>query len=265
MLKKQAGEKPTTVVVPDNEHNQEEINKNSQNLFFTGDNLEVLRHLQNNYRNSIDVIYIDPPYNTGNDGFVYPDSFEYSDEVLQDVFGLNENELNKLKSIQGKSTHSAWLTFMYPRLLLAKKILSEEGFMFISIDDNEQELLKLTCHELYGSDNLEEAIWQKQGNDGKSIFSGVSTIRNDHEMIYIVYKNRSLVEFNRPLELIEYKNNYGNADNDFRGNWMSAELGKSDARTISGGKNYYTIVSPTGVEWTRQWHYSEEEMKKIRK
>ena len=86
--KKQAGEKPTTVVVPDNEHNQEEINKNSKNLFFTGDNLEVLRHLQNNYRNSIDVIYIDPPYNTGNDGFVYPDSFEYSDEVLQDVFGL---------------------------------------------------------------------------------------------------------------------------------------------------------------------------------
>ncbi len=166
--KKQAGEKPTTVVVPDNEHNQEEINKNSKNLFFTGDNLEVLRHLQNNYRNSIDVIYIDPPYNTGNDGFVYPDSFEYSDEVLQDVFGLNENELYKLKSIQGKSTHSAWLSFMYPRLVLAKRLLNKDGIIFISIDDNEQSNLRIQLNELFGEDNSETFIWKKKGGAGNT-------------------------------------------------------------------------------------------------
>ena len=117
--KKQAGERPTTVIVPDNDHNQKEENINSKNLFFTGDNLEVLRHLQQNYANSVDFIYIDPPYNTGSDGFVYPDKFEYSDDQLKDMFAINDDELKRLKSIQGKATHSAWLTFMYPRLYLA--------------------------------------------------------------------------------------------------------------------------------------------------
>ena len=188
--KKQAGEKPTTVVVPDNKHNQEEINKNSKNLFFTGDNLEVLRHLQNNYRNSIDVIYIDPPYNTGNDGFVYPDSFEYSDEVLQDVFGLNENELNKLKSIQGKSTHSAWLTFMYPRLFLAKRLLNDEGIIFISIDEHEISNLNLLSNEIFGDNNfIDNFIWIK--NSTKNLSSTTST---NHEYVICYSKNRLVVE-----------------------------------------------------------------------
>ncbi len=114
--RRQAGEMPSTVIVPDEKQNQGE-GKNSKNLFFTGDNLEVLRHLQNNYQNKIDVIYIDPPYNTGSDGFVYPDSFEYSDDKLKDMFGLDDDQVEHLKSIQGKSSHSAWLTFMYPRLV----------------------------------------------------------------------------------------------------------------------------------------------------
>ncbi len=116
ITQKQAGEKSVTVIVPDAEHNTLAENKNSHNLFLTGDNLDVLRHLQNNYADTVDMIYIDPPYNTGSDGFVYPDHFEYSDRALQDMFGLNDTELARLKSIQGKSTHSAWLSFMYPRL-----------------------------------------------------------------------------------------------------------------------------------------------------
>lgn len=166
--KKQSGEKSMTVVVPDNVHNNKEINKNSKNLFFTGDNLEVLRHLQNNYQNSIDFIYIDPPYNTGNDGFVYPDSFEYTDKILQDIFGLNEQSLKKLKSIQGKSTHSAWLTFMYPRLFLAKRLLKESGIILISIDDNEQSNLKLLADEIYGENNfITKFIWEKTQHFGR--------------------------------------------------------------------------------------------------
>lgn len=148
--KKQAGERPTTVIVPDHDHNQKDENKNSKNLFFTGDNLEVLRHLQQNYTNSVDFIYIDPPYNTGSDGFVYPDNFEYSDNQLKDMFALNDDELKRLKSIQGKSTHSAWLTFMYPRLYLAKKVLKDTGVIFVSIDDNEQANLKLLMDEVFG-------------------------------------------------------------------------------------------------------------------
>ena len=152
--KKQAGERPTTVIVPDNDHNQKEENKNSKNLFFTGDNLEVLRHLQQNYANSVDFIYIDPPYNTGSDGFVYPDNFEYSDDQLKDMFALNDDELKRLKSIQGKATHDAWLTFMYPRLYLAKKVLKDTGVIFISIDDNEQANLKLLMDEVFGESSF---------------------------------------------------------------------------------------------------------------
>ncbi|MGJ3800261.1 DNA methyltransferase, partial [Limosilactobacillus fermentum] len=151
--RRQAGEMPTTVIVPDEKQNQGE-GKNSKNLFFTGDNLEVLRHLQNNYQNKIDVIYIDPPYNTGSDGFVYPDNFEYSDEKLKDMFGLDDDQVERLKSIQGKSSHSAWLAFMYPRLAMAKKLLAKDGVIFISIDDNEMADLKIMMDELYGEKQL---------------------------------------------------------------------------------------------------------------
>ena len=161
--KKQAGESATTVIVPDNEHNNLKVNKNSKNLFFTGDNLDVLRHLQNNYSNTIDMVYIDPPYNTGSDGFIYPDSFEYSDQSLKDMFGMSDDELARLKSIQGKATHSAWLTFMYPRLWLAKRLLSEKGVIFISIDDNEVMNLKLLCDEIFGEGNYIDTLhWKRK-------------------------------------------------------------------------------------------------------
>ncbi|MGN1279133.1 MAG: DNA methyltransferase, partial [Limosilactobacillus sp.] len=142
--RRQAGEMPNTVIVPDEKQNNGE-GKDSKNLFFTGDNLEVLRHLQTSYQNKLDVIYIDPPYNTGQDDFAYPDSFEYSDDQLQDMFGLDDDQLTRLKSIQGKSSHSAWLTFMYPRLQLAKHLLKRTGVIFISIDDNEDGNLKEIC------------------------------------------------------------------------------------------------------------------------
>lgn len=177
--KKQAGERPTTVIVPDNDHNQKEENKNSKNLFFTGDNLEVLRHLQQNYANSVDFIYIDPPYNTGSDGFVYPDNFEYSDDQLKEMFGLNEDELKRLKSIQGKATHSAWLTFMYPRLYLAKKVLKDTGVIFISIDDNEQANLKLLMDEVFGEGSfIAKFDWRKKtgANDAKDVAVITETI-----------------------------------------------------------------------------------------
>ncbi|WP_332384374.1 site-specific DNA-methyltransferase [Lactococcus laudensis] len=184
--KKQAGERPTTVIVPDNDHNQKEENKNSRNLFFTGDNLEVLRHLQQNYANSVDFIYIDPPYNTGSDGFVYPDNFEYSDDQLKDMFALNEDELKRLKSIQGKATHSAWLTFMYPRLYLAKKVLKDTGVIFVSIDDNEQANLKLLMDGVFGEGSLVAelpTIMNLKGNQDQFAFAGT------HEYTLVFAKN----------------------------------------------------------------------------
>ena len=189
--RKQTGEAPTTLIVPDNTHNKKEVNKRSENLFFTGDNLEVLRHLQGNYSNSIDFIYIDPPYNTGSDGFLYPDNFEFSDEQLMNIFSLNDEEILRLKSIQGKSTHSSWLAFMYPRLYLAKKLLKKSGAIFISIDDNEQANLKLIMDELFGEGNfITNLIWKsKSGGASDSQFFAV-----DHEYIVVYSKNSQFFE-----------------------------------------------------------------------
>ena len=210
--KKQAGERPTTVIVPDNDHNQKEENINSKNLFFTGDNLEVLRHLQQNYANSVDFIYIDPPYNTGSDGFVYPDKFEYSDDQLKDMFALNDDELKRLKSIQGKATHSAWLTFMYPRLYLAKKVLKDTGVIFVSIDDNEQANLKLLMDEVFGEGSFVQTfVWQKKTQP--SFLS--KEVANIHEYIAAYRKKELLIlkggetDPNKAVEMLNISNGTG--------------------------------------------------------
>ena len=199
--KKQAGERPTTVIVPDNDHNQKEENINSKNLFFTGDNLEVLRHLQQNYANSVDFIYIDPPYNTGSDGFVYPDKFEYSDDQLKDMFALNDDELKRLKSIQGKASHSAWLTFMYPRLYLAKKVLKDTGVIFVSIDDNEQANLKLLMDEVFGEVGFRNTILVRRRSKSLNLQfadNGLQTFNVGAEYM-LVYAKSEKALFN-PIE-----------------------------------------------------------------
>lgn len=203
--RRQAGEMPSTVIVPDEEQNKGE-GRNSGNLFFTGDNLEVLRHLQASYTDKVDVIYIDPPYNTGNDDFVYPDNFEYSDEKLKEMFGLDDEQVLRLKSIQGKSSHSAWLTFMYPRLALAKKLLSKKGIIFISIDDNEQANLREIIIDIFSEQNVIgtlPVINNLKGNQDQFAFAGA------HEYILCCVKDISCSEFHglrlSQKELSEWK------------------------------------------------------------
>lgn len=237
--KKQAGERPTTVIVPDNDHNQKEENINSKNLFFTGDNLEVLRHLQQNYANSVDFIYIDPPYNTGSDGFVYPDNFEYSDDQLKDMFALNEDELKRLKSIQGKATHSAWLTFMYPRLYLAKKVLKDTGVIFISIDDNEQANLKLLMDDVFGEVSfVAEVIWERA-------YAPVNLKKHfseSHDYLIVYGKNVPQLVSNGLPRTTEANNRYLNLDNDPRGVWQSDNFSVGPAVQ----SNIYEITTPSG-------------------
>lgn len=239
--RKQAGEYSTTVIVPDNVHNQKAENKDSKNLFFTGDNLEVLRHLQNNYENSIDCIYIDPPYNTGSDGFVYPDKFEYSDEQLQAMFNLNENELARLKSIQGKATHSAWLTFMYPRLYLAKKLLKDTGVIFVSIDDNEQANLKLLMDEILGESNFVAKFdWRKKtgANDAKDI--AVIT-----ESIYLYTKNYEIAFTNKI---------WGRNEAAIK----TSRYNQVDEFTETRGKFYYDTLDRGGLNYSDSMNYPIE-------
>lgn len=213
--RRQAGERPWTVIVPDEEQNNSE-GKNSKNLFFTGDNLEVLRHLQTNYANKIDMIYIDPPYNTGSDGFVYPDKFEYSDEKIKEMFGMDDSQIKHLKSIQGKSSHSAWLTFMYPRLFLSRNLLSDSGVIFISIDDNEVTNLRNICNELYGEDNFVAQIAVQINPRGRNldifvaktieyVLVYVMNYNNENSINGIEKKGKMIDEYNKKDELGKYR------------------------------------------------------------
>lgn len=126
----------------------------TDNVVIRGDNLEVLKILQANYHQKIKMIYIDPPYNTKNENFIYKDNFKKSDEDLIEQFGLNEETADFLNNVYGTRSHSGWLSFMYPRLKLARDLLTDDGVIFISIDDNEQANLKILCDEIFGEDNF---------------------------------------------------------------------------------------------------------------
>jgi adenine-specific DNA-methyltransferase len=178
----QTSRKTETMIAPDIKHNSQPENKNSENIFITGDNLETLRHLQNAYSGKIKMIYIDPPYNTGKE-FVYNDTFEFNDEKLKSALGYNDDEIKRLKLIQGKSSHSAWLTFMYPRLKLAQKLLTDDGVIFVSIDDNEQANLKLLMDEILGEVNfVANFIWNS--STGGGIRAKYVNISHQHILMY---------------------------------------------------------------------------------
>ncbi|MCL1966383.1 MAG: site-specific DNA-methyltransferase, partial [Fibromonadales bacterium] len=186
-----------TVLKPDTEHNGKPENKDSENVFITGDNLDVLKHLQNAYQGEIKMIYIDPPYNTGKE-FVYNDKFKFNDEQLRNALNYTDEEVSRLKSLQGKSSHSAWLSFMYPRLKIAQKLLSEDGVIFISIDDNEQANLKLLCNEIFGEVYFEATIIpivNPGGRDYKQI-----AITNEYILIYSKSKDSEINEIQKNVE-----------------------------------------------------------------
>jgi len=134
-----ANENPLTLLKEDIKHNSKEENKDSQNILIKGDNLEVLKHLKNAYNESIKMIYIDPPYNTGGDGFVYNDDRNFSLDELSGLAGISLEEAQRILDFTNSksNSHSAWLTFMYPRLYIARELLQDDGVIFISIDDNE--------------------------------------------------------------------------------------------------------------------------------
>lgn len=236
--RRQAGEMPTSVIVPDEEQNNGE-GRNSKNLFFTGDNLEVLRHLQSAYANKVDVIYIDPPYNTGQDDFAYPDNFEYTDDQLENMFGLDENQLARLKSIQGKSSHSAWLTFMYPRLQLSKHLLKQDGVIFISIDDNEDGNLKEICDEIFGESNfLAQVVWERA-------YAPINLKKNfspSHDYMLVYGRDANIIETNGISRSDESDSRYNNPDNDPRGPWSSSDISVGPAIQ----ENIYPVTTPSG-------------------
>lgn len=173
-----------TVVVPDLEHNADPTNAESENLYIVGDNVDALKHLLGSYAGKVKCIYIDPPYNTGTDGFVYADDFGFTAKGLVEKLGLDEDEAQRVLALQGKSSHSAWLTFMYPRLDLAKELLTDDGVIFVSIDDNEQSNLVLLFDEIFGEQSRLGIFVQDKGNSK----SDSGAVQKNHEYV-VCYAN----------------------------------------------------------------------------
>ena len=150
-----ASDPATTLLKADETHNNKPENTNSENLLIKGDNLEVLKHLANAYYEQVKMIYIDPPYNTGSDGFTYQDDRKFTAKELQNLIGVDAEKAKRILDFtQGKSnSHSAWLTFLYPRLYISKQLLKDEGVIFVSIDDNEVTQLRMLMDEVFGEEN----------------------------------------------------------------------------------------------------------------
>jgi adenine-specific DNA-methyltransferase len=213
---------------------------NTENIYIEGDNLEVLKLLQESYLGKIKMIYIDPPYNTGKD-FVYKDNFTGDKETELFESG-QKNEYNQRLVVNPETAgryHSDWLTMMYPRLKLARNLLTDDGVIFISIDDNEfPNLLKL-CSEIFGEENfIGNIIWRKKygiQNDAK-FFS------TSHEYLVCFSKSKQTFKPNLLSRSDEQNNRYKNPDNDPRGPWKSGDL--SVGRVTE--KDIYEISTPSG-------------------
>lgn len=247
-----------TVVVPDLDHNAEPTNAESENLYIVGDNLDALKHLLGSYAGKVKCIYIDPPYNTGTDGFVYDDDFGFTAKDLIEKVGLDEDEAERVMALRGRSSHSAWLTFMYPRLELAKELLADNGVIFISIDDNEQANLRALCDEIFGEQNfVSQIIWEKVHTRKNS----ARQFSVSHDYV-IAFAKRKMSDpgdggFQRALLPREDSSAYKNTDGDPKGPW------KPDA--IYANNPYdadYEITKPDGTIVRRPpgqyWRYSEK-------
>lgn len=216
-----------TVVVPDIEHNAEAVNADSENLYIVGDNLDALKHLLGSYAGKVKCIYIDPPYNTGSDGFVYVDDFGFTAKDLVEKVGLDEGEAGRVMALQGKSSHSAWLTFMYPRLELAKELLADDGVIFISIDDNEQANLKVLCDEVFGEANfVENYVWESNFRPDNS--SRIERENAQHVLSYARNKSaiNSLVGAQKSTEGLPSltKSSMNPSTLEFQPDWVDLQL-----------------------------------------
>lgn len=174
----------TCVIVPDEEHNSKPENKNSRNIYISGDNLDGLKKLIKSYAGKVKCIYIDPPYNTGSDGFVYNDNFNFSARELAIKLSIDEEQAKRILDLakRGAASHSAWLMFMYPRLLLARDFLTEDGCIFISIDENECHNLKLLCDDVFGEENFIAEFPRITKRGGKS--SDIIARNHDYLLMY---------------------------------------------------------------------------------
>ena len=233
----------------------------TENLYIEGDNLEVLKLLQESYLGKVKMIYIDPPYNTGND-FIYNDDFKMSRDEYAEEKGEYDDDGNRLfKNTESNGRfHSDWCSMIYPRLMLARNLLSDDGVIFISIDDNEQGNLKKICDEVFGAENfIAQVIWKKKyGIQNDALY-----FSNNHDFVIVYSKNKNTYHQNLLPRSSEMDARYKNPDNDPRGAWTSGDL--SVGRVTE--KDIYPIITPSGREVFppagNSWRFSREKMNEL--
>ncbi len=235
----------------------------TQNLVLKGDNLDSLKILKNHYTGKIKCIYIDPPYNTDKDEFVYPDRFNQKEAEVLGLVNLSEDDFARMDfSFKTKKSHNGWLAFMYPRLLLARDLLSKDGVIFISIDDNEQANLKLLCDEVFYEENfLANVIWQRT----YAPISMKKYFSENHEHLLVYAKNIKSFELNLLPRTEKQNKDYKNPDNDPRGVWKGGNLTVGPAVE----KQIYEIIGPTGKSFFPPkgycWRFTKERFEELRK
>lgn len=234
---------------------------NTENLYIEGDNLEVLKLLQNSYFNKVKMIYIDPPYNTGND-FIYVDDFAQNIDEYEEAKGSFDEEGNRLfkNTDTNGRFHSDWCSMIYPRLVLARNLLANDGVIFISIDDNEQENLKKICDEVFGEKNfIAQVIWERA-------YAPVNLKKHfseNHDYIICYAKDIDKAICNGLPRASEANDRYSNPDNDPRGIWKSDNL---SVGPIVQSK-IYEIITPGGRKVLPPegycWRLSKEKFKEF--
>ncbi|MFP6245452.1 site-specific DNA-methyltransferase [Helicobacter pylori] len=247
---------------------QTSASKHPNNAIIIGDNLDALKLLKSAYSEKIKMIYIDPPYNTGNDDFIYPDNFRKDyQKILREVglMEIDENgeeieseSLKFFKNIQGSGTHSGWLSFMLPRLKLARDLLKQDGVIFISIDDNECAQLKLLCDEIFGEGNFVADFIRKTKSTTNDAKTGVNY---QHEFLLCYAKDKNYTNLLGGEKNLE---NYKNPDNDPNGAWINDNPSAKSGNMKTG---YFGVTNPytNKVDYPPQgrfWLFSQDTIQK---
>lgn len=242
--------------------------EDTENIFIEGENMEVLKVLQKSYFGKVKMIYIDPPYNTGNDSFIYPDKFSETKDEYQKRVGDKDEEgymtsegMFRKNSKENGQYHSNWLSMMMPRLYLAKNLLREDGVIFVSIDDNEVHNLRMLMNEIFGEENfVATLVWQKI----HSIKNDAKFFSENHEYVLVFVKNVETFSLGLLSRTTEMDARYKNPDNDPRGEWQSGDLVASGERSTG----HFIVKSPiSGKEFdvpqSKHWVYSESNINQL--
>jgi adenine-specific DNA-methyltransferase len=233
----------------------------TKNLFIEGDNLDALKLLQETYLGKVKMIYIDPPYNTGND-FIYEDDFAENAEEFLKRSNQKDDEGNRLvaNTESNGRFHSDWLSMIYPRLKLARNLLKDDGVIFISIDDNEAPNLRKVCDEIFGAENfIAEFIWKRRASSAMAD----NNVSADHEYV-IAYQKGSLEGF---IGFEKDFKNYQNPDNDPRGPWVLGDLTVGMTASMRPNQAYDLVDPQTGIYYphnpNRVWAYIPSSMQRM--